>query len=339
MNVLLTCVGRRHYLVKYFSEALGGKGLVIGADMDKTAPGLTACDRAYQVPDVTDKKYIDCVIEIINRENVQMVFTLSDLEIGLLALNREMIERKTGAIVYVPDPDVVNICSDKWITYSFSRTLGVNSISTFLNSKAALYAIQKKEINFPLIVKPRWGSASIAIEIVNNAEQLDIAYNSCSAAVAKSTLATLGTKNAVIIQEYMTGLEYGVDILFDENCEYQGFTAKRKLGMRSGETDKAVTVDPEPFVDVIRTIVQGMRHRGNLDCDFIEQDGEIFLLEMNPRFGGGYPFTHEAGANHVQRLVNSFTGEVSASYQYNIGSAFAKCDTLVSVPFVGFSNK
>ena len=74
--------------------------------------------------------------------------------------------------------------------------------------------------------------------------------------------------------------------------------------MRSGETDKAVTVAKDRFEGIVDKMIKSLRVRGNLDCDFLEQDDKIYLLEMNPRFGGGYPFTHEAGANHVQRLID-----------------------------------
>ena len=85
MNVLLTCAGRRHYLARYFRDALSGQGLLIGADMDPTAPALAACDRSYQVPAVTSPDYINRIVEIIKGDDVQMVFSLSDLEVGLLA--------------------------------------------------------------------------------------------------------------------------------------------------------------------------------------------------------------------------------------------------------------
>ena len=114
--------------------------------------------------------------------------------------------------------------------------------------------------------------------------------------------------------------------------EYQGFTVKRKLSMRSGETDKAVTVAKDRFEGIVDKMIKSLRVRGNLDCDFLEQDDKIYLLEMNPRFGGGYPFTHEAGANHVQRLIDFSNQQTSPKYEYKEDVAFAKCDRLVSVP-------
>ena len=332
MNVLLTCAGRRHYLARYFRDALKGVGQLIGADMDLTAPALAACDRAHQVPAVSAPDYIDRIIEIIKGDDVQMVFSLNDLEVGLFSENRERIEAATGATVFVPDPDALQICADKWETFRFSRDLGIPTIPTFLSPDGALAAVQEGATRFPMIVKPRWGSASIALAIVEDEVALRGAFDACAKAVSQGMLASLGTDDAVIIQELIVGIEYGVDVLFNAACEYQGFTAKRKLGMRSGETDKAVTVAPDRFQEIVQSIAGSLRHRGNLDCDFLEQDGQVYLLEMNPRFGGGYPFTHQAGANHVQRLIDTVMGSAVTRYSYQTDQCFAKCDILVPVP-------
>jgi len=120
--------------------------------------------------------------------------------------------------------------------------------------------------------------------------------------------------------------------LYGKNQEYIGYTAKRKLAMRAGETDKAVSVDPTPFDEVIKKIATALPHRGNLDCDFLESDGRLYLLELNPRFGGGYPFTHLAGANHIQMLLDDYQGKPLDSYGYQVNKVFAKYDVLVEVP-------
>lgn len=332
MNALLTCAGRRHYLACYFRDALKGVGQLIGADMDLTAPALAACDRAHQVPAVSAPDYIDRIIEIIKGDDVQMVFSLNDLEVGLFSDNRQRMEEETGATIFVPDPDALQICADKWATFCFSRHLGIPTIPTFLSPDDALAAVREGATRFPMIVKPRWGSASIALAIVEDEVALRDAFDACDKAVSQGMLATLGSEDAVIIQQRIVGIEYGVDVLFNAACEYQGFTVKRKQGMRSGETDKALTVAPDRFQGLISCIAGALRHRGNLDCDLLEQDGRLYLLEMNPRFGGGYPFTHQAGANHVQHLIDVAMGKPATEYSYEADLAFAKCDILVPVP-------
>lgn len=332
INVLLTCTGRRHYLASYFQKALLGYGKVVGTDMSLSAPALQACDAAHQVPSVFAPDYLDALKDVMIKEKIDMVFSLNDLEVGLLVDNRELIEQATGATIYVPPAETLEVCADKWQTYQFAKEIGILTPATFLTVEAATHALDAGDVQFPLIVKPRWGSASIGLFVVGSIADLVNGFESCTHAVARSALVALGTESAVIIQEMIEGPEYGVDLLYGKSEQFIGFTAKKKLIMRAGETDKAVTVDPEPFASLVEKISQALPHRGNLDCDFLERDGQLYLLEFNPRFGGGYPFTHLAGANHVQMLLDDYQGQQLQPYRYQVGKGFAKCDTLVEVP-------
>jgi len=265
-------------------------------------------------------------------ENISMVFSLNDLEIGLLAELADKFERETGAVLYVPSVGTRDVCADKWQTFLFARSLGIPTPHTFLSVDAAQQAIKQDAAKSRWVVKPRWGSASIGLYIVDSAEDLPVVHETCARVVRGSALSVFGKENAVIIQEWIEGQEYGVDMLFDRYRNLAGFAAKRKLSMRAGETDKALTVSPKPFHDIVSKLAGSLSHRGNVDCDFLERDGQLYLLELNPRFGGGYPFTHMAGANHVQMLIDDYQGKALPPYGYREGMTFAKCDTLVQVP-------
>lgn len=332
INILLTCAGRRHYLASYFQDALTTSGKVVGTDMDLSAPALQACDIAHKVPCVSSDSYLDVLREVMIKEKVDMLFSLNDLEVGLLAENRERLEQETGATLYVPPAEALSICADKWSTYQFAKKIGVDTPATFLTPEEAAVAIELGEVGFPLIVKPRWGSASIGLFKANSFADLSSGYEACQRTVSTSALVALGADNAVIIQEAIQGPEYGVDVLYDKNEFFIGFAAKKKISMRAGETDKAVTVAPEPFESIVAKIAGALSHRGNLDCDFLERDGKFYLLEFNPRFGGGYPFTHMAGANHVGMLLDNYQNKSIGPYRYHVGKTFAKFDSLVEVP-------
>ena len=243
-NVLLTCVGRRHYLVTYFREVLSESGKVIGVDMDETAPALAACDFAHLVPELGSPDYLDRILEIVNSYKVAAVFSLNDLEIGIIAKNLEYLEANSNAKFFVPDIETWRVCADKWETFKFSKVLGLPTIPTFLSVKKALSHSSYGKIKFPLIVKPRWGSASISLKIVESQSELKTAYDECHENIAKSPLSSFGHSDAVIIQQFIQGTEYGVDVLFNHSCMFQGFTPKRKIAMRAGETEKAISVDP-----------------------------------------------------------------------------------------------
>ena len=103
--------------------------------------------------------------------------------------------------------------------------------------------------------------------------------------------------------------------------------------MRAGETDKSV-LRKKPELEVIgKKIGNSLKHIGNLDCDIFERDGEYYLIELNPRFGGGYPFTHYSGGNYVKAIISWLNNE---SYDFHDFSrkydlVFSKTDTIINV--------
>ena len=78
--------------------------------------------------------------------------------------------------------------------------------------------------------------------------------------------------------------------------------------MRAGETDKAVSFkDPELF-DLIEKFVKEAGYMGQIDIDIFDVDGEYYISEVNPRFGGGYPHAYEAGCDHMSMILNNLKG-------------------------------
>lgn len=195
-------------------------------------------------------------------------------------------------------------------------------------------AIKAGELKFPLILKPRWGSGSIGLEFVDDLEELEMVYQLDRKKVMKSILATASVDdNFLLIQEVIKGPEYGLDIANDLKGEYRGVSVKQKLAMRSGETDKAITVDNVKIREIGATIGKALKHIGNLDCDVLERDGEYYVLELNPRFGGGYPFSQEAGVNMPKAIVAWVKGEDVNNEIFfpEYGKMFSKCDILLNV--------
>lgn len=333
MNILLTCAGRRKYLVDYFKQELGNKGRVIGADMAASAPALSGCDEYNLVPAVDEKGYIDAVLDICKAEQIDAVISLNDLELPILARAKDQFAA-LGTRVVVSDEKAIDTCGDKYKTFKFAESISVPAPKTFLSTEPVLDALRNKAIEYPLIVKPRWGSASIGLYVVNSDNELQDAFETCERVLSSSFLSKLATdNNVVLIQEFITGPEYGVDTFNDLNGVNHGVVLKKKLAMRAGETDKAITVRSEKLYAYAKAIGDSLGHIGNLDCDFLERDGEFYLLEMNPRFGGGYPFSHEAGANLVKALLQCLEGKSEdIRIDYEVNRTFAKCDVLVSVP-------
>jgi len=334
MNVLLTCAGRRHYLARFIKETIGVQGRLIGTDMSVSAAALTVCDNSYMLPAVSDADYVQKLLSICKEEKIDYVFSVNDLELPILAEYAEHIYRESGAVCVVSSRKVIDICGDKYLTYLRLKEMGVSTPHTFISVETVLAAMDEGQVRFPMMVKPRWGSASIGLRIVHDENSLKVAYEECANIVESGILAALGTvaESRVIIQEFIRGQEFGIDILNGIDGNLIGYCAKKKLAARAGETDKAVTVNPLPFASTVGALAKGLGHVGNLDCDCIEYQGEFYVIDMNPRFGGGYPFSHLAGANHIEFLLKP-ESLVDRTYLYEIGMAFAKCDHLVSIPF------
>src|SRR5690606_27206561 len=132
--------------------------------------------------------------------------------------------------------------------------------------------------------------ASIGIDFPEDMEELELAYKLQAIRLKRTILAEASKDDidrAILIQEKIPGKEYGMDVLNDYEGNYQGTFVRQKLQMRSGETDKAVSVIDEKFNTIGKVIGQNLRHIGNLDCDVFEHNGELYVLELNPRFGGG----------------------------------------------------
>lgn len=335
MNILFTCAGRRNYLINYFKEALNGNGKVLASDMQLSAPAMVDADLAFLVPSIYAENYVEEIKKIVKEQNVKAVISLNDLELPILSNHRQEIEN-LGAKVIVSDEKVIKIAFDKWETVKFLESIGLKSPKTFIDFNEAKKALHSGELKFPLVIKPRWGSASIGIDFPEDMEELELAYKLQNIRLSRTILAEASKEDlqhAILIQEKIPGTEFGIDILNDFNGNHIGTFARKKMSMRSGETDKAVSVIDEKLTEVGRIIGENLKHIGNLDCDVFEYDGEYYVLELNPRFGGGYPFSHEAGVNTPAIYLEWLKGnsDVEKHINYKAGVMFSKCDRLINI--------
>lgn len=334
MNILFTCAGRRTYLLKYFKENMSEGDKVIATDMQLSAPALTAADIKVQVPAVYDPKYIDITLGICKEHKIDALLCLNDLELPILAENKAKFEA-LGVTVIVSDPEVIDICFDKYKTAQWVESIGLNAPKTYVRLADAKAALAKGEIAFPLFMKPRWGSGSIGLESIADMEELDIYYNLLMKKIKKTILATASVGDEyIMIQEKLGGKEFGLDVINDLMGNNVAVSVKQKLAMRAGETDKATTVDLPEVREMGAAIGRNLKHIGNLDVDIMQRaNGDYCVLELNPRFGGGFPFSYEAGVNLPKAIMMWLRGEnVDESLlQPEYGRMFAKNDYLVEI--------
>ena len=334
MNILFTCAGRRTYLLKYFKENMSSEDKVVATDMQLSAPALQVADVKIQVPAVYDSKYIDITLNICKEQKIDALISLNDLELPILAENKAKFEA-LGVKVIVSDPEVIDIAFDKYKTAQWVESIGLNAPKTYVTLASAKEALAKGEIAFPLFMKPRWGSGSIGLETIDDMEELDIYYHLLMKKIKKTILATASVGDEyIMIQEKLTGNEFGLDVMNDLDGNNVAVSVKQKLAMRAGETDKAITVDLPEVREMGATIGRNLKHIGNLDVDIMQRaNGDYCVLELNPRFGGGYPFSYEAGANMPKAILQWLKGErVDAkTLQPEYGKMFAKNDYLMEI--------
>lgn len=293
MNILLTSAGIRGYLVEYFREALAGTGQVIAVDARADAPALYAADAARVVPALDDPEEFLETLEAICREfQIHGIIPLSDLDLPVLAAEKSRFEA-LGARVIVSDGRVIELCTDKYATDQFLRSIGVGTPPTFITLETALAALDLGRIHLPLVVKPRRGSASQGLRILRSRQAL------VSGGVATGD---------EIVQEFIEGTEYGVDVLCDATGTPVSVRCKRKIRMRAGETDKAVSEFNDKVVQATLTAARALGVYGPMDADVLERKGQPFVLDINARFAGGYPFSHAVGADFPRKILSLIRG-------------------------------
>lgn len=308
----MTSVGRRGYLVKYFKDVLGKNGEVHAANSTKLCPAFTYADYCVVTPLIYDKEYIDFLKNYCISKAISVVISLFDIDLLVLAKHKqEFID--IGVTIVVSDEEVVEICNDKWKTYLFLKDAGFQTPKTYLKIEDVLQNIEHRNIHYPLILKPRWGMGSLSIYVADNQEELCVLYKKVNNQIQENYLkyesANTPEQN-VLIQEMLYGQEYGIDIINDLRGNYQTSIVKKKIAMRAGETDCAMTVQMKPLEKCGEKLSKNLRHIGNLDVDVISsQENKPYIIDMNARFGGGYPFSHCAGVDLPGAIIMWLEGK------------------------------
>ncbi|NLI71646.1 MAG: ATP-grasp domain-containing protein [Bacteroidales bacterium] len=309
MNILLTSVGRRTYLVNYFKEALadcGLEGSVHVSNSSSMTPAFKFADHSVVSPLIYAAEYIPFLTSYCKQNNIDILIPLFDVDLPVLAKNTSKFDA-VGTKVIVSSESVIDICNDKLATYDFLISEDFCTPFTMNSIIATKKALNTNKIEFPLIIKPRWGMGSIGIFEANNMEELEVLYDKTLLEIKGSYLkyeAFQDLSNSVIIQEKIDGQEYGLDIINDLSGKYITTIVKKKHAMRSGETDCAEIVKDNSLELLGKHLGESLKHIGNLDVDIFIKEGKSYILEMNARFGGGYPFSHVAGVNLPKAILH-----------------------------------
>lgn len=312
MNVLLTSVGRRNYLVKYFKEAVqpfGGK--VFAVNSHEHAPGLYIADEYDIAPPIYSEKYISFLYDFCVRKNIKLVVPLLDNDLPVLAASKSIFS-EAGIYVLVPDLSLAELANDKFQTHKFLQGNGFPTVTTVTKIEDFLKAKESGKINFPVIIKPRWGMGSLSVYTAEDVEELEFYFKKAKKEVLNSFLKHESNQdpgNEILIMEKINGEEYMLDIINDLEGQHQVTVVNKKLLRKGGETEAVETVSHAELENLGIKIANHFQHPLVMDADVIVNDKGLHILEFNPRFSGGYPFSHQAGINLPKALIQWLNGE------------------------------
>lgn len=243
---MLTSVGRRAYMVKYFKEVLGNNGKVFVCNSDDKSIAFKYADEKVISPLIYDSNYIPFLLEYCKENRIDIVISLFDIDLLMLAKHKKQFE-EIGTKVIVSDPSIVEVCNDKWKTYKFLTDNDFHAPMSFLDMNEVIEKISEGKLSYPIVVKPRYGCGSISVAIAYDEEDLRYLTKKANEDIANSYLKyeSSVTTDKVIYQECLKGQEYGADIINDLTGKTQNVIVRKKLAMRSGETDIAQLVDEQ----------------------------------------------------------------------------------------------
>lgn len=293
MNILILSAGTRNKIVQYFKTALKGKGIVIATDCSEIAPAIYDADKYYIVPRMDAPQYLNVIFGICKANNVSGVLSLIDPELSLLAAHVDEFG-KIGVTVIGSNYDLCEMSLDKMQMFRWLTEHGYKTARSYVDKEAFYQDMEAGVINYPVFVKPVKGSASIAISKAADRETIELLF---------------AHSDNLMIQEFLDGQEIGADVYIDMvSGEVVSIFTKKKIAMRAGETDKAVSFKDERLFGLIERFVSEAGYRGQIDIDIFDRNGEYYISEVNPRFGGGYPHAYESGCNHMKLIMQNLTG-------------------------------
>lgn len=269
---------------------MGLNGKIVATDISPYAPALCFADKHYLVPEITNDTYIDRIADICLKENIQVILTLIDPEIAILSKNRDVFE-SLGIKVLVPYYDTAKLCFDKFEMYKYLVDRQIPTVTTYGSIDEFIEAFDCGKIHFPVFVKPRTGSGSVGARRIDHLDELK-----------KAML----ENPSLIVQELMDGIDLDADVYVDVlSNEVVSVFSKRKISTTLGGANKTISFKDKKLFDFIKRISSVLELCGPNDMDFFYKDGQYYLSEINPRFGGAYLHAYGAGIDFIKLIENN----------------------------------
>lgn len=287
VDIVVTCAGRKSYLVEIFGRS-DRMGTLAAVDADPDATIQYHAPEFRLVPPVVSEPeaYIDSLVEIGDELDIDCIVPQNDLDLVAIAEARnEFLEH--GIRVAGAPASVTRAVGDKLHMADWMERHDLPYPQTWRPSKTPEQAL-------PVVVKARRGQGSARLEKVDQRRKLE----------------GLDPKQ-VVAQPMVEGTEYNLDILRTSEGEIVSVVPKEKLEMRNGATNKARSVDSSELVELGRKIGRATEHVGSIDVDVMveAETGRTWVLDINPRIGGGFPYTNRYCSRYVDALLAICAGE------------------------------
>lgn len=289
MKLLLTAAGKRIQLIKHLKESFE----VIAADSDSLVAAASFADKFYLVPRYDEEKYIDTLLEICLEEKIDILLPLFEREFILLNENRFKFQQ-LGVTLLLSSKEVVAAFNDKWLSYEFFIKNSIATPASYTKDKIYEHLHNKIEIKYPLIIKPRDGMGSSNVFKAKNEKEL---------------LFFMEYVEEPIIQEFVKGTEYTVDVFCDEEGTVISAVPRIRLQVRAGEVSKTKSVNNKEIINRTLEICSKIKFLGPVTIQFIEDKNNIWCIEVNPRVGGGVPLSFSCGINYGELITKLVKGE------------------------------
>ncbi|AGG65758.1 ATP-grasp domain-containing protein [Corynebacterium callunae] len=308
-NILLLSAGRRVELIQAFQSAfaeVSPLSKVIAADAQPLAPGLYHADLAIILPKVSANNFRDELVKAIREYEIDLVVPTIDPELPVLSHLREQLEDETGTRIMIAEPWVIDICNDKVLTQQHVTKNGLLAPKIYEDSSLI------ESSQFPLILKPRAGSSSIGVNIVNSLEELNY---------------LLPATQSPMIQQLVFGDEFTADCFSDFEGKVISIVPRLRIATRGGEILKGRIVKDTDVIEAVRRLLESLPMPGHSTVQCFKTKEGVEFIEVNPRFGGGAPMSIAAGADSCKRLVELLNGGVlEYDESYEDGLTFLRFD-------------
>lgn len=286
--------GRRVKLLNDFRQTMKGCGNIVATDLSPVAPALSVADKPYLVPRIDAPDYFDKILDICQKEDIKAITTLIDPEISILANHREELLAR-HILPLCPAEWTAKLCFDKYEMFRYLSEKGVRTVLTYNSLEGLREGLEKGEVSFPVFMKPVNGSGSVGIGKVHDWEEAVAKFND--------------GKFTYIIQELMTGGDCDADVYVDclSHKPVAAFS-KKKIESRIGGASKTISFKDPKLFKFIEEVCSVLELNGPCDMDFFIKDGEYYLSEINPRFGGAYLHAYGVGVDFIKLILNNMHG-------------------------------